>query len=116
MNNYPITLKFENETQVIKAIALSKNQSTTVVKNNEIDLEQTYFTSFVHNELNSFLDLKSITPFQLIFFERNQNFARASFSRGEQNNLFTIHTTEKHILLIPFKEKLDLVGLKHIEI
>ena len=116
MNNYQITLKFEKKTQTFNAIALSKNQSTTVVRNNEIDLEQTYFISVVHTELNSFLDLKGITPFQLIFFDSNQNFAGASFSTGKPNHLFTIQTTAKHILLIPFKEKLDLVRLKHIEI
>ncbi len=116
MNTYSITLKFENKAQGFNAIALSKNQSTTVVRNNEIDLEQTYFISVVHNELNSFMDLTGITPFQLIFFDSNQNFAGASFSTGKQNHLFTIQTTAKHILLIPFKEKLDLVGLERFEI
>ena len=116
MNIYSITLKFENEIQTLKAIALSKNQSTTVVRNYEIDLEQTYFISVVHNELNSSLDLTGITPFQLIFFDSNQNFVGASFSTGEPNHLFTIQTTAKHILLIPLKDKVNLSGLELIEI
>lgn len=115
MNNYPITLKFEKETQTINAIALSKNNPTTIVKSYEIDLEQTYLISIVHTELNSFLDLTGITPFQLIFFDDNQNFAGASFSTGEQNHLFTIQTTAKHILLIPFKDKVNLIGLERFE-
>jgi hypothetical protein len=116
MNIYPITLKFENKAQAINAIALSKNQLITVVRNNEIDLEQTYFISVVHTELNSFLDLKGITPFQLIFFDSNQNFAGASFSTGEPNHLFTIQTTAKYILMIPFKRRKELNGLERFEI
>ena len=116
MNTYSITLKFENEIQTLKAIALSKNQSTTVVRNYEIDLEQTYFISVVHTELNSVLDLTGITPFQLIFFDSNQNFAGASISTGEPNHLFTIQTTAKYILMIPFKRRKDLVGLERFEI
>ncbi|MBG6187098.1 hypothetical protein [Flavobacterium sp. CAN_S2] len=116
MNNYSITLKFENEAQTIYAIALSKNHSTTVVRNNEIDLEQTYFISVVHTELNSFLDLTGITPFQLIFFDSNLNFAGASFSTGNPNHLFTIQTTAKFILLIPFREKKKLNGLERFYI
>ncbi|MDO8315984.1 MAG: hypothetical protein Q7T12_00480 [Flavobacterium sp.] len=115
MNTYSITLKFENEIQTLKAIALSKNHSTTVVRNYEIDLEQTYFISVVHTESNSVLDLTGITPFQLIFFDSNQNFAGASFSTGEPNHLFTIQTTAKYILIIPFKEKKGLNGLKSFE-
>nr|WP_314834567.1 hypothetical protein [uncultured Flavobacterium sp.] len=116
MNTYSITLKFENKIQTLNAIALSKNQSTTVVRNNEIDLDKTYLISVVHTELNSFLDLTGVIPFQLIFFDDNQNFVGASFSTGEPNHLFTIQTTAKHILLIPFKDKVNLIGLERIEI
>lgn len=116
MNTYSITLKFEKETQTINAIALSKNHSTTVLRRLEIDLEQTYFISVVHTELNSFLDLTGITPYQLIFFDSNQNFAGASFSTGEPNHLFTIQTTATYILLIPFKDKKDLIRLNSFSI
>lgn len=116
MNTYSITLKFENEAQTFNAIAVSKNHSTTVVRDNDIDLDKTYLISVVHTELNSFLDLTGVTPFQIIFFDNNQNFAGASFSIGELNHLFTIQTTAKHILLIPFKYKLNLIGLERIKI
>lgn len=112
MNTHVITLKFEKETQTINAIALPKNHSTTVIKDYVIDLKQTYLISVAHNELNSFLDLKGITPYQLVYFDRERNFTGASFSTGEQNHLFTIQTTAKYILLIPFKEKKELVGLE----
>jgi hypothetical protein len=111
MNNHVITLKFEKELQTINAIALSKHNPTTIVKSYEIDLEQAYFISVIHGELNSFLDLTGVTSYQLIFFDGNQNFAGASFSTGEPNHLFTIQTTAKYILLIPFRERKDLVGL-----
>lgn len=116
MNFNPITLKFEKGNQTINATALSKNNPTTIVKNYGIDLEQTYFISVVHSELNSFLDLTGITPFKLIFFDGNQNFAGASFSTGEPNHLFTIQTTAKYILMIPFKDKVNLIGLERFEI
>ncbi len=116
MNNYAISLKFENEVQTINAISLTKNHPTTVIKNYEVDLKQTYLISVKHQELNSFLDLTGITPFQLIFFDSNQNFAGASFSTGKPNHLFTIQTTAKYILKIPFKRRKDLVGLERYEI
>ena len=116
MNTYFISLKFENKAQVINAIALSKNHSTTVVRNNDIDLGKTYLISVEHTELNSFLDLTGVTPFQILFFDNNQKFAGASNSIGELNHLFTIQTTAKHILLIPFKYKLNLIGLERIKI
>ncbi len=115
MNTYSITLKFENEAQTFNAIAVSKNHSTIFVRNNDIDLDKTYVISVVHTELNSFLDLNGITPFQLIFFDSNQKFAGATFSTGKQNHLFMIQTTAKHILLIPFKDKVNLIGLERFE-
>lgn len=116
MKNHSITLEFEKEAQTINAIALSKNNPATIVKSYGIDLEHTYLISVVHRELNSFLDLTGITPYQLIFFDGNQNFSGASFSTGNPNHLFTIQTTAKHILLIAFEDKVNLIGLERIEI
>jgi hypothetical protein len=115
MNTYSITLKFKNEAQTFNAIAVSKNHSTIVVRNNDIDLDKTYLISVEHTELNLFLDLTGITPFQILFFDNNQNFAGASFSKGKPNHLFTIQTTAKYILMIPFKEKKGLNGLERFE-
>lgn len=57
-----------------------------------------------------------LPPFKLFFFEGNKIFAGASFSTGEPNHLFTIQTTAKYILMIPFKDKVNLVGLERFEI
>lgn len=80
MNTHSITLKFQSETQTFNAIALSKNYSTTILRRLEIDLEQTYLISVIHRELNSFLDLTGVSPYQLIFFDDKKNFAGASFT------------------------------------
>jgi hypothetical protein len=57
----------------------------------------------------------NLPPFNF-FFDGNKIFAGVSFSTGEPNHLFIIQSTVKYIILIPFKDKVNLVGLERFEI
>lgn len=116
MNTHAITIKFENNYQTLPAKALEIDFSSAIVHNYGIINNQSYFLSVKHQQLNTILDLTGITAYQLIYFDENQNFSGASFSLGSQNHLFSIQTTAKHILMIPFEERINLEKLEEISI
>lgn len=116
MNKHTITLKFENRIQTIYGEVLEEQNTTTILRDNNIAISQTYLLSIKHQELNSVLDLTGITPFQLLYFNEKQECTGASFSLGDQNHVFFIQTTAKHILLIPFENKINVTDFKSFEI
>jgi hypothetical protein len=116
MNNYGVTLKFENHFQTNNVLALELKQPTTIVQNLEIVQDQQYLLSATHQALNSVLDLTGITPYQLVFFDEKQEFTGASFSLGTPEQLFSIQTTARFILLIPFTQALNLQSLLAFEL
>ena len=115
MNHYGVTLKFGNHFQTINVLALELKQPTTIVQNLEIVQGQQYLFSATHQALNSVLDLTAITPYQLVFFDEIQKFTGASFSLGNPEQLFSIQTTARFILLVPFTEIINLQSLQCFE-
>jgi hypothetical protein len=116
MNNYGVTLKFGNHFQTINVLALELKQPTTIVQNLEIVQGQQYLFSATHRALNSILDLTGITPYQLVFFDKKQEFTGASFSLGNPEQLFSIQTTARFILLVPFTQIINLQSLVAFEL
>ncbi|QKJ64974.1 hypothetical protein [Flavobacterium sp. M31R6] len=108
MNTSEIILKFENNIQTLSINLIAIDFTTTIVRNHGIINNQSHLFSIKHEQLNTVLDLTEITPFQLIYFNENKEFIGGSFSLGSPEHLFSIQTTAKHILLIPYKEKIEL--------
>jgi hypothetical protein len=93
-------------------LALELKQPTTIVQNLEIVQGQQYLFSATHQALNSVLDLAGICPYQLVFFDKKQEFTSASFSLGNPEQLFSIQTTARFILLVPFTQIINLQSLQ----
>lgn len=116
MNTHEIILKFKNNIQTFSANAMEIDFTTAIIRNHGIIKDQTYLFSIKHQQLNTVLDLKEITPYQLVFFNDKKEFIGTSFSLGSIEHLFSIQTTAKHILLVPFKEKIELRNLIHFSV
>lgn len=87
MNNYGVTLKFGNHFQTTSVLALELKQPTAIAQNLEIVQGQQYLLSAAHLALNSLLYLTAITPYQLVFFDKKQEFTSASFSLGQSGKI-----------------------------
>lgn len=116
MNTYAITLKFENNFQTLHATALEIDTATVNVHNYGIINGQNYLLAVKHHQLNTVLDVTRITPYQLIFFDDKQNFIGCSASLGKPEHLFSIQTTAKYILLVPFNVKIECQNLEKLSI
>ncbi len=116
MNTPEIILKFENNTQTVSINPIAIDFTTSIVRNHGIINNQAYLFSIKHEQLNTVLDLTEITPYQLIYFNDKKEFIGASFSLGIPEHLFSIQTTAKHILLVPYKEKIELDKLLNFSV
>jgi hypothetical protein len=116
MNQYGVTLKFGNHFQTKNVVALELKKPTTILQNLEIVEGQQYLLSATNQALNSVLDLTSITPYHLVFFDEKQEFTSASFSLGKTEQLFSIQTTARFIFVSSFglSIKLAIIALYRI--
>jgi hypothetical protein len=116
MSTPKIILKFENNIQTVSISPIAIDFTTSIVRNHGIINNRAYLFSIKHEQLNTVLDLTQITPFQLIYFNEDKEFIGASFSLGIPEHLFSIQTTAKHILLVPYKEKIELDNLLNFSV
>jgi hypothetical protein len=109
MDNYGVTLKFGNHFQTTNVLALKLKQPKTIAQNLEIVQGQQYLLLAAHLALNLVSNLTAITPYQLVFFAKKQEFTGASFSLGDPAKLFSIQGPLLFVLLVPFVQRLKII-------
>ena len=100
-NALQITLK---DKSVITIDAIVKTIQDTTIKVHEL-LEQgnpPLFLSVEHKQLNTLLELSKVTPFVLLYFDKDNLFTGAAYSLNTTQSPFSIQTQSKKILLLPF--------------
>ncbi len=98
---FQITMK---DKSVITIDAIVKTIHETTIKVHEL-LEKgnpPLFLSVEHEQLNTLLELSKVTPFVLLYFDKDNFFTGAAYSLNTSQSPFSIQTQSKKTLLLPF--------------
>ena len=100
---YTFSLKVketQNETINLEVPVIEVNQNYFIALSPLVDNPEGFFLKLPTNSLTTIIDLSSITPYELWYFDEKQNFTGKAFALSNNSGSFLVQTQAKFVLVI----------------
>jgi hypothetical protein len=111
-----LVLHFRDQHPRILPVQTIDVQHTSIRVLEFLPEKESLLIRFTHSLLNAQLDLRGVSPYVILHFDRDNRFVGASLSLNAAQGSFGIITQGAQALVLPFDQSLSLHSISHFEL